>query len=476
MKSRLRTFLIVAVIALAAVYIGISFYYSEHFFPKTTVGGIACGNKTADYVETENINAAEDYVLTVTDRKDSKFPIAGLQFSYAYDADGEEAALLQSQNGFAWPVAVFQTHDYDLNRSFSYDAQALSGAVDALGLFDEDYIEAPEDAYLNLTEDDYEVVPQVEGNTPIRDAILSEITAAVDGQETELTLSDDCYVKPEIYSDDESITRTASQLDTYTASTVTYTIEGADEVLDKAGILPMLDIDENGDVSVNDEKLTQYVQYLASTYNTYGKTRKFKTTAGDTIKIGGGTYGYVVNKSEEKAQLLKDLAGGTPVEREPIYELRGLYRGDNDIGDTYVEIDYTNQHLWYYKEGELVLDSDIVSGNISRGNGSSDGVFPVGYKARNQTLVGENYSSDVDFFIQFAYNVGFHDASWRSTFGGEIYKKSGSHGCINMPLENATKLYDTIEVGTPVVAYYRDEVTLTAENNRKDNAYSYKAS
>jgi lipoprotein-anchoring transpeptidase ErfK/SrfK len=81
----------------------------------------------------------------------------------------------------------------------------------------------------------------------------------------------------------------------------------------------------------------------------------------------------------------------------------------------------------------------------------------------------------VDYFIQFSYNVGIHDASWRSTFGGEIYKTSGSHGCINVPLKKAKKIFDNIEAGTPVVAYYRDDVTLTAYNNRIDNAYSYQS-
>jgi hypothetical protein len=474
-KSRpnIRIILIAVVAVLAIAYIGVGIYYNGHFFPKTTVGGISCGNEDADYVESQNIAAAQSYVLTVTDRKDTQFTIAGSQISYAYKSNGEEAALLKAQNGFTWPVGIFLSHEYDLDRSFTYDSQALSDAIDALEMFDDSYIEKPENAYLKITDDDYEVVEQVEGNSPIRDTVISEIAAAIDAQQDSLVLSDDCYEKPEIYSDDESISKTASQLDTYAASTVTYTIEGADEVLDRAKILSMLDIDDNGDVSVNEEALTKYVQYLASTYNTYGKVRNFKTSKGDTIQIGGGTYGYVLSKSGEKAQLLENLAGGTPIEREPVYELRGLHRGDNDIGDTYVEIDYTNQHLWFYKDGELVTDTDIVSGNISRGNGSSDGIFPVGYKARNQTLVGENYSSDVDYFIQFSYNVGIHDASWRSTFGGQIYKTSGSHGCINVPLNKATKIYENIEAGTPVVAYYRENVKLSAYNNKLDNAYSY---
>ena len=140
-----------------------------------------------------------------------------------------------------------------------------------------------------------------------------------------------------------------------------------------------------------------------------------------------------------------------------------------------MEIDYTNQHLWYYKKGKLVTETDIVSGKTSVGNGSPDGVFKIAYKEKNATLIGENYSSSVKYFMPFAYNVGIHDASWRSQFGGEIYKNSGSHGCINIPEKIAKKLYETLETGTPVIAYYREPVTLTAENTKISNAYSYKA-
>ena len=138
-----------------------------------------------------------------------------------------------------------------------------------------------------------------------------------------------------------------------------------------------------------------------------------------------------------------------------------------------MEIDYTNQHMWYYKKGELILDTDIVSGNVNRGNGSPDGVFKIVYCQRDATLVGEDYESSVKYFMPFAYNVGFHDASWRSAFGEEIYKRSGSHGCINMPEKYAKQLIDAIDIGTPVIAYYREPVELTAENARISNAYSY---
>jgi len=295
----------------------------------------------------------------------------------------------------------------------------------------------------------------------------------VDHQVTSVTLSDDFYEVPEILSTDPSITALTDQLDTYTHSTVTYDIEGADEKLTSSDIYHMLEIDEDNQVTLNEDKIARYVQHLASTYNTYADRRSFATSMGDTIEIGGGDYGWVINKPAEAKQLLEDLSGGVPVEREPIYEQTAKEPGPDDIGNTYIEVDYTNQHLWYYKDGALVIDSDFVSGNISKGNGSPDGVFKIVYKQRDATLVGETYESSVDYFLPFAYNVGFHDASWRSTFGGDIYKTKGSHGCINLPHDVAETLYNEVEVGTPVIAFYREDIQLTSDNARITNAYSY---
>ena len=41
---------------------------------------------------------------------------------------------------------------------------------------------------------------------------------------------------------------------------------------------------------------------------------------------------------------------------------------ENDIGNTYVEINLTNQYLWFYKSGKIITQGDVVTGNVSRGN------------------------------------------------------------------------------------------------------------
>ncbi len=465
--------LIGVLLLLCIVYFGFVIFFQDHYLFHTTVGNVKCGGKTSEYVVTRNQDQALDYLLTIYDRNHEKYHLSGMDFSYEYVNIGEEERILKKQNAFLWPASLFQSYTYPLAASVTFDKEALAAQTDALSLFSEDAITPPENAYINILENSYEIVPEVLGTQPIRDAILEEITSAVTLEETELTLSDRCYTAPDILSTDPVITDAAAQLDHYMNAQIHYEINNAEENLTSGQILSMLEIGENGEVTVNTDKINKFVQKLASTYNTYGDVREFTTSKGDTISIGGGDYGWVINKTKEAEQILADLKGGQPVSREPVYEQRALLSGLDDIGNTYVEIDYTNQHLWFYKEGTLVVETDIVSGNINRSNGSPDGIYKIVYKQRNATLIGEDYASAVSYFMPFAYNVGIHDADWRSQFGGEIYKSSGSHGCINVPPEIAKTIYENIETGTPVIAYYREPVTLTAENARISNAFSY---
>ena len=145
---------------------------------------------------------------------------------------------------------------------------------------------------------------------------------------------------------------------------------------------------------------------------------------------------------------------GETISRDPVYKQTGGSYGDHsDINDTYVEISIANQHLWYYKNGEEIVSSDLVSGNTANGNGTPSGVYKLKYKDKDVVLRGEGYASPVTFWMPFNGGIGMHDASWRGSFGGSIYRGSGSHGCINLPYSAASKIYENIEPGTAVVVY-----------------------
>ncbi len=474
-RARIRALLLI-LIGTAAVLlialIGFSIYYETHFFPNTRILGINCAGKDAAYVEEKLSDQAASYLLTVLDRNGDKYLVRGDDINCRYTNTGEVDQILSDQVGIAFLGNLTGEKNYELNDEIVFDETALYDLVSGFSFMDPSNMEPPQDARLTVSETGYELVPEAAGTTVVPENVQREIRDAVENQMETLTLSDDCYLSPSITTESPEISLIKDSMDSYMQAEITYLVEGKDLRLDSGKIATLLDIDGTN-VSINEEKVADYAQSLAYELNTYGKTREFKTTDGNTIQIGGGDYGWVLDKAGEAEQILSDLSSGKPVTREPVYEQTALYRGDDDIGDTYIEIDYTNQHLYYYKEGSLVLDTDIVSGNISKNNGSPDGIFKIVYKESPATLVGENYQSDVTYFMPFAYNVGIHDADWRSAFGGEIYKTSGSHGCINVPKEAAEELFGIVEKGTPVIAYYRDPVVLTAENARISNAYSY---
>lgn len=460
-------------IALGTIFFVRANYYKTHFFPGTVMSGVDVSELTEEEATDKVSRFVADYLLTIYARDDQKYYIEGPSIGYAYVPNGEIGQILEQQNAYDWMNQMKDSKEQEIDLSTTFDRQRLETELAGLECMQTDQMIAPEDAKIAWVDDSYQLVPEVMGTTLDFDKVLDLVSQAVENGETSVELYD-YYEDPAIRSDDPQLNACMDTIETYYGTSITYTFGDQDPYeLTSEMIQTWLTVDEDYQVSVDDEKVTNFVQQMASTYNTYGDVREFKTSLGDKVRIGGGDYGWVIDKEKEKEQIYEDLAKGGHSEREPVYSQIAKEYGVHDIGSTYVEIDYTNQHLWFYKQGELVLDTDIVSGNLSRWNGSPDGVYKIVYKQRDATLVGEGYSSPVKYFMPFAYNVGIHDASWREKFGDQIYLTAGSHGCINVPPELAEELYGVLEIGTPVVAYYREKVYLTAENARISNAYSY---
>lgn len=460
-------------IVLGTIFLVRANHYKTHFFPGTVMSGVDVSELTAEEANQKVSRFVADYLLTIYARNDQKYYIEGPSISYSYVPNGEIEQILERQDAYDWIKQRKDTKEQEIDLATSFDRKQLENELTGLPFLQADQMVAPEDAKIAWVDGSYQLVPEVMGTTLKPDDVLRLVTQAVENGDTSVELYDH-YVDPKILSDDPQLNACMENIEKYYGTSITYTF-GDEEPFELTSemIQAWLTVDENYQVSVDDEKVTSFVQQMASKYNTYGDVRDFKTSLGDKVKIGGGDYGWVIDKEKEKAQIYEDLAKGGQIEREPVYQQVAKDYGVYDIGSTYVEIDYTNQHLWYYDKGNLVVDTDIVSGNLSRWNGSPDGIFKIVYKQRNATLVGEGYSSPVDYFMPFAYNVGIHDASWRNKFGEQIYLTAGSHGCINVPPAIAEKLYEVLSVDTPVVAYYREKVYLTAENARISNAYSY---
>ena len=109
------------------------------------------------------------------------------------------------------------------------------------------------------------------------------------------------------------------------------------------------------------------------------------------------------------------LQSGKPVTRAMIFKESKLKRpeGEEDIGKTYIEIDMSRQTLYYYVEGDLYLESPIVTGNLKRGRGTPARVCYIYGKQRRRILRGPGYASFVNYWMPVNGNIGLHDATWR---------------------------------------------------------------
>lgn len=439
------------------MYAGIGFYYRTHFFEHATINGTDVSDLTAAEAKERLAASVENYTLTIKARDEKTGTISGSDIRYQLVADAEIQGFLDQQNALAWLPKYFGAGDaYTMEVSTSYDKALLQHVETKLDCLKTDTMTAPEDAHLALQDGQYVIVPEVEGNTLDLQKVDKVLQEAIEAGCTEVDLdADGCYVTPSVRSTDGSLKAQAAIMNKYSSVTVTYDMGGGvTEVLDAATTAGWFSLNEDGQPVIDRSAVGAWVNALADRYDTIGKSEPFVTSRGETVYVTAQTYGWQMDRESETEALYNQLLLGESATRTPIwYESAGT-RGDNDLGNTYVEIDYTNQRMWFYKDGALIVETAVVTGNVSAGNASPEGIFCLVGKSEHETLKGEGYSTPVDYWMPFYGGVGIHDAdSWRSVYGGDIYQTSGSHGCINTPTAKVAVIYQNIEVGTPIVCY-----------------------
>ena len=450
-KSKNKSLLILLV-AIAAVYLVFSFYFMSHFFFGTKINAIDAAGKSVSDVENAFRDEASGYVLTITgrDNKTGALNASDIALSLVFDDEIDE--FLDDQNPFAWPKSLFKTTTLSTNSIAEFDTAALENAVDKLDFFNGERL--PQNASISdYTDGGYSVLPEDQGSKLDKNKVYEVVENAVGSLLETIDLdSNDCYIKPEITSDDAELNEKVNNLNKYVTTKVTYTFGDETETLDGSTIKDWLTI-EGTSVSLNRADVKEYVDGLARRHDTFGKNRTFKTTAGKTVSVNGGNYGWWTDRPSTTDALVEAISSGKQGEMTPVYFSTAAKYGENDIGDTYVECDLDNQHVYVYVSGNLVVETDCVSGKAVEGRYTPDGTYAITYKERDATLVGENYESAVSYWMPFNGNIGLHDATWRNKFGGDIYLSNGSHGCINLPKSKAKEIYDCVSKGEPVVVY-----------------------
>ena len=475
MKTNLlwKVFVCVSVIflMLTGIYLTLGNYYEHNFMVSTWINGVYCTGKDVEEVGEELLSLTEAPLISIQapDGQIYEFYLEKDAYTYCYDM--ALRGILDGQNGYAWPKYLFSKKDINLIPSIVVTSPEIFRAVTKLDFYIDN--KADEGALkIDLTEDGYvlhnTLKRQIDDEKLVLylETLLSDTEYLVESFKNgvyPISISDaDCYRDIVLDDSQKEIIEQWKILETYVHSGIIYNM--GDEMRSIAGrtASSFIQTDEAGNIIfdeenhplINDAAIEEYIKSLADEYNTWKGELTFTSTAGEVKKVPYVNYGTELDVKKETVYLKEAFRERRIEVHVPAYIHEGSVRGKNDIGDTYIEVDMGNQKLYAYLDGELLVETDIVTGNVKNKTSTPEGVVYVYAKQRNRTLRGPGYAAYVKYWMPVKGGIGLHDASWRKKFGGEIYKKDGSHGCINIPKSVMPDIYENYEIGTPVIMFY----------------------
>lgn len=434
------------------------------FVQGTSVNGLGIGNLTVDEAA-GRIGSfySSAYKLTIKERGGKEEYINGADIGFTVGIpDGFLQEILNQQNasGRASGPDVDNKHRIEMTNTFNADA--LTARINELNCISGSSIVTTRDAYVSAYQEGqpFSIIPEVRGNNVYPEKVAEAVRAAVTSGSSEVNLEEKgCYYEVQITSDNAQLAELRDTMNRCREMSITYTFGESSEVLDAAAICSWITGTQDGQIQVNREQALAYVQSLAAKYDTAGTTRTFHTATGRDVNVSG-PYGWKINQNDETEALIGMIRTGESQTREPVYASAAVERTAQEWGTTYVEVDLSGQHVYMVKDGAVVWDAPCVTGNLSKKYDTPAGIYSLTYKERNRVLRGAKqadgsyeYESPVSYWMPFNGGIGLHDADWRGSFGGNIYKTNGSHGCINLPPAKVGALYDMVYKGMPVICY-----------------------
>ncbi len=450
-------------------YLGLSVYYENGFSFQTYINGIYCTGKSVETVNQE-LNEAFVYEGLTVEMDEASFYIDAEEIGYEYDYREPLNHYLQQQNPYLWIENLLGKYkEYQLLPAVTYNELTVQKIIDEA--VKKQNLPASHEVTLQATSDGFLLIDTKQNI--LNEAKLASVIekALLEGKESINLEDEDCYYDMSYTSEEEALMAFYEQVEEYQSRQVTYHFGEEKENLNSGDLAKTLScytyfitkrkalpatygedfFDKENNLKVDKEAAETLMEEFFSPYNTY-RNHTFTTHDGRVLQIKGGTYGNQINMAKEKKEFLSFLSSEKVfLDREPEYTREVALKGKDDIGDTYIEVDIGNQKMFYYRDGELYLETDVVTG---KNNATREEVCYVYSKQKNRVLKGPGYASPVKYWMPVSGGIGIHDASWRSEYGGDIYIKNGSHGCINTPLEMVEKMYEVMEVGTPCVLYY----------------------
>lgn len=452
-KSLLKKVLIwafIVLLVLSAVTCAIYYFIQTHFFWGTTIDGVDCSLMSIPKAVFEINSAKKNDVITFTFSNGNSYELLSWQMDLHVD-ENKINQIFDEQH--LYPDS---SRNYSLEGSILVDENLLIELLKLFPELQESKMIERQDAYIVWDETKFYIQEQVLGTVVNFDEAKKLAIEKIKNGVKKVDFTPITEIMPDVFVSD--LTPECNNLNAILNTSISFELgNGELFVLDSNIIKNWVYQDKDGKFGFDTENgIIAFVEELATKVDEVNAKMHFKPTGIDTLASVNISKDARA-KLDKEAQILEitELMGNTePIVKRPIYDKNLI----SDLLTSYIEIDLSRQHIWFYKNGELIVDTPCVTGKTSDGYGTPTGVFFLLNKNEDVYLEGFNkdgspYKAFVNYWMRFYQGVGMHDASWRYQFGGDIYIYSGSHGCVNMPPEAAAKTFEHIDSTMPIIVY-----------------------
>ena len=444
--------ILIAAAAAAALFVYFAVIPGMRTFSDgTTINGTDVSGMNLAQAKAALRDRYQGYSLKIDFVNETEY-ISGDDISLELNDNANLKTLLDAQeNGTAG------SNQFIVEDLYSFDTAKLGELISGYPALNEDNMTEGEDGQLSYNTDkgEFEIIGGSAGTVLDAVEVKSAVADAIAELSPELNISAaGLYSGGSIAADSKTGQDLVDTANKYISSNLVYTFnDGETETINKDVISQWVVVSNEDQAVLDQDRVQSTINDMVDNHSDETVTTDFKTTAGNTITLTVASATNSVDVTSFYNDVTEKVTAGESGEYDVPYTSEDESEYADNFHGSYIEIDLDNQVCYLYKDGSLVDSSSIVSGSVVSSHMTPDGVFRVYSMSRDVTLVGTGYESFVNYWMPFYGSDGLHDASWRSSFGGDIYLRNGSHGCVNLPSAFAAEMYETISTGYFVVIY-----------------------
>lgn len=334
-----------------------------------------------------------------------------------------------------WKVSSWST-PATVTTNTEIDAEKLNSYIETINL-------APTvPASVTFDNQTYTVTPAEIGYTIDKNELIEKTKTPFTSSGLQFTVVEQAPIVT-----DEEATVFAEKLNTLTSETK---FKAGEETVAPSIGQPLFTVSEPGEklsYSVNEETVKAIAEQAPGLVDREGVANENIVDSKNNILFttfkGTSTRELQDSVADVEIALTENLTNG-----EAVTELNVEESQPQDV-NTFrrIEVDLTKQTTTLY-ENEQVVNTYAISSGLP-GSPTNPGDFTVRAFVREQSMgcgpTSTYCTPNVPWVVYFDGDIAFHGTYWHNNFGTRM-----SHGCVNLPIDQAKAIYEFAYLGTEV--------------------------